>query len=66
MGDEWKIKSSGPTGSDIVTQALFGTSVKTYDVENVKTGETRQVYASDEKKAGEKIANGDFLDKKRK
>jgi len=62
MSDNWRIKSSGQTGSDIVTGALFGVGTKTYEVENKDTGEVRKVYASDEEELGKKIAEGKFLD----
>jgi hypothetical protein len=45
------------------THALFGEKTYIYDVENDQTGETRNVRASNADELGQKIEDGDFIDK---
>ncbi|MGO8677882.1 MAG: hypothetical protein ACLQVX_18690 [Limisphaerales bacterium] len=53
-------------GMSVVVNAVLGTEApSTYTVENERTGEVREVYATGREALGRKIADGDFCDKKK-
>jgi len=61
MSNEWRLVSARYEGSDALTRA-FGVGTKTFTFVNRDTGQRVKVYASDEEEAGEKLAEGDFIE----
>ncbi len=64
MSDKWRIirQESSVVGDTIATIASGGskTGPITFTIENVETGETREVTAWDRSEVGERIAAGEF------